>query len=127
MARPEGIPIVDTMIGFAAPTGTDREIPQVKSAHRGTAHTADYMFTDVPDDVPPDPIEATLAEMDRHGVDVGLVNTGRPEAIEAAARHPGRFVLETHVGQMGRPVDIMAEVLQILIPIPDPVMRVSAD
>ncbi|MEM8705393.1 MAG: amidohydrolase family protein [Actinomycetota bacterium] len=113
MARPDGIPIVDTMIGFAAPTGTDREIPQVKAAHRGTAHTADYMFTDVPDDAPPDPIEATLTEMDRHGVDVGLVNTGRPDAIEAADRHPERFVLETHVGQMGRPVDIMAEVGRI--------------
>ena len=113
MARPQGIPIVDTMIGFAAPTGVDREIPQVKAAHRGTAHTADYMFADVPDDDPDDPIVATLAEMDRHSVDVGLVSTGRPEAIEAARRHPDRFVLETHVGAMGRPVDIVGSVRRI--------------
>ena len=113
MAGLEGISIVDTMIGFAAPAGVDREIPQVKSAHRGSAHTADYMFTEVPDDDPDDPITATLMEMDRHGVGVGLVNTGRPEAIEAARRHPGRFVLETHVGQMGRPVDIVGEVRRI--------------
>jgi predicted TIM-barrel fold metal-dependent hydrolase len=51
--------------------------------------------------------------MDRHGVGVGLVNTGRPEAIEAAHRYPDRFVLETHVGQMGRPVDIVGEVRRI--------------
>ena len=113
MAGLEGISIVDTMIGFAAPSGVDREIPQVKAAHRGFAHTADYMFTDVPDDDPDDPITATLTEMDRHGVGVGLVNTGRPEAIEAARRHPNRFVLETHVGQMGRPVDIVGEVRRI--------------
>lgn len=113
MARPQGIPIVDTMIGFAAPTGVDREIPQVREAHRGTAHTADYMFADVPDDDPDDPITATLAEMDRHGVAVGLVSTGRPEAIEAARRHPDRFVLETHVGVMGQPVDIVGSVRRI--------------
>ena len=36
MAGLEGISIVDTMIGFAAPAGVDREIPQVKAAHRGS-------------------------------------------------------------------------------------------
>ena len=40
------------------------------------------MFTEVPDDDPDDPITATLTEMDRRGVGVGLVNTGRPEAIK---------------------------------------------
>ncbi len=124
-----GIPIVDTMIGFAAPAGIDREIPQVKAAHRGTAHTADYMFRMAgtsgvsggpaggaagPDHLDePDPVDVTLAEMDRHGVAVGLVNTGRPEAIEAARRHPGRFVLETHVGVMGEPLDILGAVRRI--------------
>ena len=113
MPAVRGIPIVDTMIGFAAPAGGDRELPQVKSSHRGTAHTADYMFTDVPDDQPLDAVAATLAAMDRHGVAVGVVNTGRPEALEAAQRHPDRFVLETHVGQLGKPVDIVGEVRRI--------------
>lgn len=113
MAGLDGIPMVDTMIGFATPAGTDRELPQVRSSHRGTVHTADYMFDDVPDEQPLDPISATLAAMDRHGIAVGLVNTGRPEALEAVRRHPGRFVLETHVGRLGQPVDILGEVRRI--------------
>ena len=113
MAGSQGIPIVDTMIGFAAPAGTDRELPQVRSMHRGSAHTAEYMFGDVPADERGDPVDATLAEMDRYGVAVGLVNTSRPEALAAADRHPDRFVLETHVGQLGRPLDILGEVRRI--------------
>ncbi|MEM9463781.1 MAG: amidohydrolase family protein [Actinomycetota bacterium] len=113
MAGVRGIPIVDTMIGFTAPAGGDRELPQVRSSHRGTAHTADYMFTDVPDDRPADAVAATLGEMDRHGIAVGLVNTGRPEALDAARRHPDRFVLETHVGRLGEPLDIMGAVRRI--------------
>ena len=113
MAGSQGIPIVDTMIGFAAPAGTDRELPQVRSMHRGSAHTAEYMFGDVPADERGDPIDATLAEMDRYGVAVGLVNTSRPEALAAADRHPDRFVLETHVGQLGEPLDILGEVRRI--------------
>ncbi|MEM9202747.1 MAG: amidohydrolase family protein [Actinomycetota bacterium] len=101
------------MIGFAAPTAADRELPQVRDAHRGTAHTAEYMFGDVPDDTPPDPVDATLAAMDRHGVAVGLVSTSRPDALVAAARHPDRFALETHVGTLGQPLDIVGAVRRI--------------
>lgn len=113
MAGVHEIAIVDTMIGFAASAGGDRELPQVRAAHRGTAHTADYMFREVPDDQPFDAVAATLEEMDRYGVAVGLVNTGRPEAIDAAQRHPDRFVLETHVGRLGEPLDIVGEVRRI--------------
>jgi predicted TIM-barrel fold metal-dependent hydrolase len=113
VAGVKGIPIVDTMIGFAAAADADRELPQVKASHRGRAHTADYMFTDVPNAEPPDAVDATLAEMDRHGVAVGLVSTSRPEAIEAVRRHPERFVLETHVGRLGEPLDIVGEVRRI--------------
>ena len=59
MAGSQGIPIVDTMIGFATPAGTDRELPQVRSMHRGSAHTAEYMFGDVPADERGDPIDGT--------------------------------------------------------------------
>ena len=71
------------------------------------------MFGDVPADERGDPIDATLAEMDRYGVAVGLVVTSRPEALAAADRHPDRFVLETHVGQLGEPLDIWGEVRRI--------------
>lgn len=113
MTGVRGIPIVDTMIGFAAPPGRDRELPQVRHGHRGRAHTADYLFTDIPDDQPRDAVTATVAEMDRHGIAVGLVTTSRPESLDALRRHPDRFVLETHVGRLGEPLDILGEVRRI--------------
>ena len=114
MAGLEGISIVDTMIGFAAPAGVDREIPQVKAAHRGSAHTADYMFTEVPDDDPDDPITATLTEMDRHGVGVGLVNTGRPEAIEAARRLVCPACIEKRAVTPGARTNLPRDVIPLL-------------
>ncbi|WP_426574997.1 amidohydrolase family protein [Aquihabitans sp. McL0605] len=58
---------------------------------------AEYMFHDVPlrdGDPDADPVAVTLAEMDRFGVEVGLIGLGA--APEAAARaltdHPDRFV-----------------------------------
>jgi len=41
---------------------------------------AEYMFKDVPmrdDDAPADPVAVTLDEMDRFGIEVGLVSLGR--------------------------------------------------
>lgn len=121
MAIPDGIPIVDTMIGFAAPVDADRELPQVRSQLRGSAHTADYLFRDLLRDGRPDGTAAghddligeTLAAMDTHGVAVGLVNTNSPVAVEAARRHPDRFVLETHVGALGEPFDVMGAVRRV--------------
>lgn len=111
---PDSIPVVDTMIGFAAAAdaGIDRELPQVRRELRGTQHTADYMFTEIPAGAA-EPVAATLAAMDEHGVDVGLVSTSSPVALAAAAAHPDRFVLETHVGTMGEPFDIVGAVRRI--------------
>lgn len=107
------IPVVDTMIGFAVPTaGVDRELPQVRKAMRGTEHTAEYLYREIPPDVDA-PVAATLTAMDEHGIDVGLVSTSSPVALDAAATHPDRFVLETHVGTMGEPLDIVSSVRRI--------------
>lgn len=121
MAIPDSIPIVDTMIGFAVPAGVDRELPQVRSSLRGSAHTADYMFRDrLPQDAAAgaraeddERVGATLAAMDATGVSVGLVNTNSTAAIHAARLHPERFVLETHVGVLGEPLDVMGAVRRI--------------
>ncbi|MDG1876634.1 MAG: amidohydrolase family protein [Acidimicrobiales bacterium] len=110
---PDSIPVVDTMIGFvAAVPGVDRELPQVRGAMRGTGHSADYMFREIPAGADA-PVAATLGAMDRHGVDVGLISTSSPVALAAAAAHPDRFVLETHVGTMGEPFDIVGAVSRI--------------
>ena len=93
--------IVDTMIGL--PTDhrqlyeTLRRQALRDSESQDMFMPAAYMFHDVPheeldDDV--DPVAVTLAEMDRYGVEVGLLSlTAAPEAAERALTdHPDRFV-----------------------------------
>ena len=111
MTRPDGILAIDTMIGFKDPSGADRELPQVKKPHRGTAHTADYMYKNVPEPPAPDAdvVGETLAAMDRNGVAVGMVPLNHPSSIGAARDHPKRFVLNTHID--GK--NVMSDVRQI--------------
>ena len=110
---PGPIPVVDTMIGFAAPlAGVDRELPQVRATMRGVEHTAEYLYRDIPPATDA-PVAATINAMDRHGIDIGLVNTNSSVALDAAAMHPDRFVLETHVGELGTPFDIVGSVERI--------------
>lgn len=92
---------VDTMIGF--PTDHRRLYETMRAqmlrdaGSQDMAMPAEYMFRDVPhrDEMPAgDPVEVTLAEMDHHGVDVGLVSlSAAPEVAERAlADYPDRFV-----------------------------------
>ncbi len=58
---------------------------------------AEYMFKEIPEDElrqVADPVMATLSEMDRHEIDVGLVSlTANPDVTQRALReHPDRFV-----------------------------------
>jgi predicted TIM-barrel fold metal-dependent hydrolase len=97
---PDGI--VDTMIGF--PSDPDvlyatmrRQLLRDRDSRESMAMPAGYMFHDVPDeeiDRDADPVAVTLAEMDRHGVEVGLISlSAAPEIAERALRdHPDRFV-----------------------------------
>jgi predicted TIM-barrel fold metal-dependent hydrolase len=103
MGMPSDIGIIDTMIGFPH--------PDMKQTYRFiTTQTRDrqskeefefpveYMFKDVPEkqlrDVD-DPVATTLAEMDRWGIDKGLVGvSGDPDSpsVRALRDHPDRFV-----------------------------------
>jgi predicted TIM-barrel fold metal-dependent hydrolase len=51
------------------------------------------MFKEVPNQLGEgqDPVAVTLAEMDRHGVALGLVGLGRKATLRALADHPDRF------------------------------------
>ena len=93
--------IVDTLLGF--PTDhrqlyetLRRQMLRDAGSH-DMAMPAEYMFKDVPykelDDAA-DPVDVTLAEMDRFGVEVGLVSVsaGSEVAERALAKHPDRFV-----------------------------------
>jgi predicted TIM-barrel fold metal-dependent hydrolase len=99
---PNNIGIVDTMIGF--PHGDLRKVyafvtRQTKDAESKSEFEfpVEYMFKDVPEKnltSSPDPIAVTLGEMDRWGVEKGLVGISDPTGCgaEALRRYPDRFI-----------------------------------
>ena len=68
---------------------------------------AEYMFKNVPDLIDPseDPIEWTVREMDRWGIERAMTGLGE-QSLEAARRHPGRFFFSYEI----RPNDVMGTV-----------------
>jgi predicted TIM-barrel fold metal-dependent hydrolase len=94
---PQGIGVVDLMIGFPAADAQrhyDFLKPQLRDA--GSADMqfpAEYMFKQVPNhlDEGDDPIGVTLGEMDRHGIAIGLVGLGGEASKRALKEHPNRF------------------------------------
>ena len=102
MTFPDDIGIYDLGIGFPYTSVEEKKAtyefmrPLYKDAEtiRQMEFPAEYMFKNVPDIVPADtdPIEWTLAEMDRWGIAVGKTGYG-PTGIEAKKRYPDRFVL----------------------------------
>jgi uncharacterized protein len=107
VSMPSGIGIVDTMIDFPR---ADMEnyysfiTRQTKdrASHEEFSHPAEYMFRDVPrrdlSDVD-DPVSSTLEEMDRWGIETGLVGVSGKEsqAARAVKRYPDRFVPSAEV------------------------------
>jgi uncharacterized protein len=92
--------VVDTMIGF--PTDPEQLYAGLRPALRDRESLEDlpmpagYMFHDVPAHTERellDPIDVTLAQMDRFGISTGLVSLSvNTEVTETAlTRHPGRF------------------------------------
>jgi uncharacterized protein len=103
MSFPQGIGIIDTMIGF--PHGDMKQVYAFITRQTKDRQTAEefefpveYMFKDVPEkDLrdAADPVSVTLSEMDRWGVDKGLVSVrGHDDgsAEQALRRHPDRFI-----------------------------------
>lgn len=109
------IGVVDLMIGFPSADAArvyDHLAPQLRSRSAVTAQfPAGYMFKDVPNtlDEGQDPVAVTLAEMDRHGVAVGLVGLRGEVVRRALADHPDRFRATLEVD----PNDITAAVRAI--------------
>src|SRR5579884_537158 len=102
------------MIGFP---GTERSVDSFAFRSllkdQGSAEMkfpAEYMFRHLPGTIEKemDPIEATLAEMDRHGVEIGLIGC---EGISARAlkEYPERFVGSANVD----PNDVTGSVRKI--------------
>ena len=98
MPMPSDIGVVDLMIGFPSPK-SDRRFafmqPQLRDAGSATMDTPiSYMFKKDANRLTEgdDPVAATLAEMDRFGVTLGMVGMGGATTERALAEHPDRFV-----------------------------------
>jgi predicted TIM-barrel fold metal-dependent hydrolase len=116
MAYPEGIGVVDLMIGFPIRDRKrmyDRLMKaglKDEESREGFAFPAEYMFKDVPGeaDEEHDPIEVAFTEMDRFGVEVGLFGLS-PDALTAKERNPKRVQLSLEVN----PNDVMGSIRKI--------------
>ena len=112
MAMPEGIGVVDLMIGF--PFASKKQVyERLQAGLKDDQSTeefvmpVEYMFKDIPEEAEEgsDPINYTIAEMDRWGIDKGLFGLSET-SIEAKRRHPNRVYFVTEVD----PNDVMGTV-----------------
>jgi len=115
MTYPRDVGVVDLMIGF--PMHDKKKVYEylmrgIKDAETKDSFTfpAEYMFKDVPESAgeDADPVEQTLTEMDKYGVEMGLFGAG-DVAIEAREKHPKRVHLSLEVD----PNDVMGSVRKI--------------
>jgi uncharacterized protein len=101
MAMPTGIGIVDTMIGFPAEDFSQYDFirAQLKDPSAKFDFPVEYMFKNVPKELygHGDPVSVTLHEMDRFGVEVGLIGVGGEVSRKALKDHPDRFVAQGSV------------------------------
>jgi len=109
---PSGLPIVDTMIGFPH-EGFDqydfiRKQTKDRNSKEEMQFPAEYMFKQVPKDLPTDePISVTLHEMDKYGIELGLIGVSDPTSRLALKQHPDRFVPS---GNIADPNDVTGSV-----------------
>ncbi|MDI9914198.1 amidohydrolase family protein [Rhodococcus sp. IEGM 1379] len=105
----DGVPIIDTHIGFRE-SGYDeyafitRQTKDQQSLNEFSM-PAQYMFKGVPDNLSTDdPVSVTLKEMDKHGIEIGMVSMAKESGKRAVTLFPDRFVPQ---GSAVDPNDIM--------------------
>lgn len=96
MTALDGIGIVDCMIGFPAEDFAMYDFirAQLKDGSEDFDFPVEYMFKQVPKEIygSKDPIAVTLEEMDKYGVEVGVIGVGGDVSRKALKDHPDRFV-----------------------------------
>ena len=103
MPMPTDIGIVDCMISFPASDFSQYEFirRQLKDSESrdGYDFPVEYMFKNVPKELygTENPIDVTLHEMDRFGVEVGLIGCDGDVSKQALKDHPDRFVASGNV------------------------------
>jgi uncharacterized protein len=114
MTMPTDIGAIDLMISFPKSNASktyDYLRETIKGDDASTAEfPAGYMFKDVPNklDEGDDGVTVTISEMDKWGVDMGLVGAG-PLTKQAQERYPGRFITSLEID----PNDITGAVRKI--------------
>ena len=95
---PKGIGIVDTMIGFPANDFSQYDFirKQLKEGSTDLDFPVEYMYKNVPKKLygNKDPISVTLHEMDRFGVEIGLIGAGGDVSRKALQTYPDRFIAQ---------------------------------
>jgi predicted TIM-barrel fold metal-dependent hydrolase len=96
MGMPKDIGIVDTMIGFPAQDfkAYDFIRAQLNDPSAAFDFPVEYMFKTVPKELygAGDPVALTLREMDKYGVEIGLIGCEGEVSQHALKSHPDRFV-----------------------------------
>ena len=97
MPIPTDIGIVDTMIGFPAEDFAMYDFirEQLKDPSASFDFPVEYMFKQVPKELygsNEDPISLTLNEMDRHGIEMGVIGVDGEVSRKALKAHPDRFI-----------------------------------
>src|SRR3984957_17549026 len=115
MGMPTGLPIVDTMIGFPHEGFAQYDFIRKQTKDKGSREQmqfpVEYIFKDVPKQLPnSDPISVTLHEMDKYGVELGLIGVADETARTALKRHPDRFIPS---GNVADPNDVAGTVRTI--------------
>jgi len=113
MGMPSSIGIIDTMISFPSEADIYGFIrKQTKDPQsRDMRFPVEYIFKDVPHDLPTsDPVSVTLREMDRYGIEIGLIAVADETSRRALKLHPDRFVPS---GNISDPNDVTGTVRQM--------------
>jgi len=97
MALPSDIGIIDTMLDL--PFTDVRSTYEFLTPNLRDSQSRDefefpvqYMFKDVPKAATDDPVAHTLALMDHHGIERGLIGAGSETQLRALKAHPDRFL-----------------------------------
>jgi hypothetical protein len=112
MAFPAGLPIIDTMIDFPREGFEQYDFIRRQTKDRESKEQmefpVEYMFKGVPKDLPTsDPVSVTLHEMDRYGIERGMIGSSGELARLALKRHPDRFIASATIED---PNDVMGSV-----------------
>ena len=107
--------VIDTMIGFPHEGFGQYDFIRKQTKDRESKEDlefpVEYIFKDVPKELPTDdPITLTLHEMDKYGIEKGLVGVSDDTSLLALKQHADRFIAS---GAVSDPNDVVGSVRTI--------------